>query len=143
MKQLFIALMCTILIPMATNAQSEISNYAQIETTIRGFLAAGDKNDAKDLQRFLDDNYRVVMNQLFGSSDVMVVSKDLYVSKIESKEWGGDTRVVTIENIQVNGKTASAKVTQVGTKATFISTMVLIQHADGNWKLISDTPIVK
>ncbi|XOV65898.1 MAG: nuclear transport factor 2 family protein [Fluviicola sp.] len=144
MKRFIIALLCTIFIPMASNAQNETeSDYTLIETTVRGFLKAGDQNDAKSIDTFLDDNYRVVMNQLFGSSAVMVISKDVYLSKIESKEWGGDTRKVTIENIQVNGNTASAKVTQVGSKATFISTMILVQHADGQWKLIGDVPTVK
>lgn len=139
-----IALTCITFISMDTYSQTDTSSdYAGIEATINGFLAAGDKNDSEQIATYIDNNYRVVMNQLFGSTDIMIVSKDMYVAKIASKEWGGDTRQVTIENIQINGNTASAHVISTGSKATFISTMILVKNSDGIWKLISDIPIVK
>ena len=139
-----IALLCTTLVSMQANAQTDNnSDYSAIELTITGFLEAGDQNDVEKLAEFIDDNYRVVMNQLFGSTDVLIISKDLYIEKIGSKEWGGDTRIVTIENILVNGNTASARVISAGSKATFISTMILIKDNEGNWKLITDIPIVE
>jgi hypothetical protein len=63
--------------------------------------------------------------------------------KIKSKEWGGDKRVVTIENVNINGKTASAKVIQKGTKSTFVSTMILLKDSTGNWTIVSDTHVIK
>ena len=63
--------------------------------------------------------------------------------KIKSKEWGGDKRQVTIENVVINGQTASAQVTFKGEKMTFVSLMNLVQTADNHWLLISDMPIIK
>ena len=126
---------------MEANAQS--SDLAQIEATITGFTQAGDQSDSEKVSTFLDDNYRIVMNQLFGSTAVSIVPKSVYLEKIKSKEWGGDTRAITIKNVNVNGKTASAKVIQKGGKSTFVSTMVLLKDSSGNWKIVSDIPIIE
>ncbi len=123
-------------------ASAQQKEEKAIKGVIKEFAAAADENNADRLAKCLDDNYRVLMNRLFGSPDVSVVTKDDYLAKIESKEWGGDKREVTIQSITVNGTTASAHVTLKGTKATFVSLFILIKDADGNWKLSSDTPIV-
>lgn len=113
-----------------------------IEKVIIAFAKAADKNDAEKLSTYLDDNYRIVMNRLFGAEGVSIVNKEDYLAKIESKEWGGDKRKVTIEQITINGNTASAHVTLKGEKATFVSLFMLIKDAEGNWKLVSDTPTI-
>jgi hypothetical protein len=82
------------------------------------------------------------MNQLFGSKKVAVISKSVYLEKIKSKEWGGDKRTAIIENVIINGNTSVAKVTFKGKKATFISLINLVKNAKGEWKLISDTPVM-
>lgn len=142
MKQVkLIALACLLSAGFACKAQN--NSMKDIETTITEFSKAGDESDAKKLATYLDDNYRVVMNRLFGSSEVSVLNKDLYLSKIESKEFGGDKREVSVQSISVNGSTASAKVTFKGSKMTFVSLLSLVQDSEGNWKLISDTPVVE
>ena len=123
------------------NAQS--SDEKAITETIIGFSKAGDKNDADKLATHLDDNYRIVMNRLFGSSEVSVMTKDIYLEKIRTKEYGGDNRKVEIESIVLNGSTASAKVSFVGSKMTFVSILVLIKDGNNEWKLVSDVPVMK
>ncbi|MGB3467736.1 MAG: nuclear transport factor 2 family protein [Cyclobacteriaceae bacterium] len=113
-----------------------------IERVINVFSKAGDKNDVSALEACLDDNYRVVMNQLFGSEAVTVIPRSVYLQKIGSKEWGGDHRTAIIEKISVNGNTAVAKVNFKGEKMTFKSLIMLIKDANGQWKLISDTPVI-
>lgn len=114
----------------------------KITSVIVAFSKAGDVNNAKELSNYLDDNYRVVMNRLFGSKSVSVMSKAEYVEKIETKVFGGDKRVVTVEQIIMNGTTAVAKVVFKGEKATFHSLMTLLKDASGRWLLVSDTPTV-
>ena len=141
MKNLkLIALVCSLLSVMATSAQK--NEIQAIEIVISEFALAGDENNAEKLATCLDDNYRVVMNRLFGSKEVSIMSKSIYLEKIKSKEYGGDKRVLTIDNVLVNGTTASAKVIFKGKKMTFVSIITLIQDSKGNWKLISDVPIV-
>ena len=128
---------------LATVCKAQEVEVKNIKKVITEFSKAGDHNNSEKLDSYLDDNYRVVMNRLFGSAEVTVMPKSVYLQKIKSKEYGGDTRVLTIENVVVNGTTASAKVTFKGTKMTFISIVILIQDLDGTWKLLCDTPIVK
>lgn len=135
------AIVCLLFSVMACYAQKDEMKH--IEKVITEFAKAGDENNAEKMANCLDDNYRVVMNRLFGSTEVSVLPKSVYLEKIRSKEFGGDNRAVTIENIVVNGTTASAKVTFKGEKMTFVSILVLIQEADGKWKLILDTPIIQ
>jgi len=91
----------------------------------------------------LDNNYRIVMNRLFGSTEVSVISRDVYLEKIRMKEFGGDNRKVEIESIVQNGATASAKVSFIGSEMTFISILTLLKSGDDQWKLLSELPVVK
>ena len=50
--------------------------------------------------------------------------------------------MLTFEKIVVNGNTAFAHVVLVGEKATFKSLFILVQDANGDWKLVSDTPFI-
>ena len=52
-------------------------------------------------------------------------------------------RDVMIHELIINNTIASAKVTFKGEEMTFISSLQLLQNADGDWKLISDTPYVQ
>ena len=140
-KTNLVALMLCILSVLGCNAQN--TEIIKVKQTITAFSEAGDNNNADKLATHLDDNYRIVMNRLFGSESVSVMDKATFLEKIRTKEYGGDKRELTIENIVINGTTASAKVTFKGTKMTFVSILVLIQDQQDNWKLVSDTPIVK
>lgn len=122
--------------------QAQTSDERAIKKVIVEFMIAGDQNDTPKLDNCLDDNYRVVMNQLFGSTEVMVIPKSVYLQKIKSKEWGGDKRTADIQKITINGNTAMAKVVFKGEKMTFNSLMTLVKDVDGKWKLVSDVPVV-
>jgi ketosteroid isomerase-like protein len=141
MKGLFICGLFSVLFAQVGNAQQ--SEEKAITQLIQTFAQAGDQNDAEKLAACLDDNFRVVMNRLFGSEAVSIMPKEVYVEKIRSKEFGGDKRKVNVEKIVLNGNTASAKVILAGEKSTFITLLNLVQDADGNWLIVSDTPTIK
>jgi len=139
MKQIFWIVLFSAL---HTNLSAQTSDIASIEQTIRTFAKAGDNYDVKALEKCLDANYRVVMNRLFGSKKVVVLSREVYLSKIEKKEFGGDTRTVTVHNITINGSTANVKVTMKGSKLAFHSLITLVKNETGKWLLVSDTPVL-
>lgn len=142
MKNIKLAtLLCSMFTVFGCSAQQ--NETKKIEKVITAFSKAGDENDAENLAKYLADDYRVVMNRLFGSKEVSILPKSVYLDKIKSKEYGGDVRILTIENVLINGTTASAKVTFKGTKITFVSLIILVKDLEGNWKLISDVPMVK
>ncbi len=113
-----------------------------VKMALKKFAHSGDVQDAATLDQLLDDNFRIVMNQLFGSKEVIVMSKEVYLEKIKNKEFGGDKRKVHIEDLKIVGKSAQAKVTLKGSKATFISLIQLVMNSQGEWKLVSDVPTV-
>jgi hypothetical protein len=75
----------------------------------KSIFASGDQNDAVKLEVCLDDNFYAVMNRLFGSDAGSIMPKDICVEKVCSKEFGGDKRKVSVEEIVVNGQTACEK----------------------------------
>lgn len=144
MKKLTILTVLCLLISVIGCTQNKADNteVKSIKTLITNFAKATETNNVKQLDKYLDLNYRIVMNQAFGSKEVSIVSKDVYLGKIKSKEWGGEKRKVTIGDINVNGNTASANVIFVG-KITFNSTLILVKDANAKWKLVSDIPVIQ
>ncbi len=134
-----------IVIAMVTSttawAQMPGDEQAVKEAVVR-FAQSADQQNADALDELLDANFRVVMNRLFGSSEVSVLTKDIYLDKIRNKEFGGEERKVQIEEVAITGNTASAKVTFRGSKASFTSFLQLIKTEEAHWKLISDLPTI-
>ncbi|MBR08336.1 MAG: hypothetical protein CMP48_11760 [Rickettsiales bacterium] len=136
--------LCYLFIMLSIGSIAQTSKSEKmINETITKFMLAGDSNDTESLKSLLNDNFRITMNQLFGSSEVSSVDKSFYLSKIQSKEWGGDQRQITIEDVVIVGKNASAKVTSVGQKSTMVSLLQLVQTASGSWQIVSDLPAMK
>lgn len=131
---------------------SSILNFAEqkpsspdeqlVRETIISFAKAADVNDDQKLATFLDDNYRIVMNQLFGSDVVAIMPKEVYLEKIRTKEFGGDTRKVEFQSLSMNGMNAVVKVKFAGTKMTFVSLITLVKNKDQEWKIISEVPTI-
>lgn len=140
MKKIMLMGLLSLFTSISTMAQTKTEKA--VKQTIIEFAKAGDNSDAVALEKLLDANYRVVMNRLFGSKEVSVVSRAVYLEKIKTKEWGGDTRKVSIQSAAINGSTASVLVSFKGTKSTFISFITLVSDEHGNWKLIGDVPMI-
>ncbi len=111
-----------------------------VKQVIESFARAGDNNDAKKLEKLLDQHFQIHMNQLFGSTELSIVERDMYLQKIESKEWGGDKRFVEIDHILINGNSAVVLASLKGSQSTFKSIFVLVKNKEGKWLLLSDTP---
>ena len=122
---------------------AQASEVKAIKKTITAFAKAGDRNDAQALGKHLDANYRIVMNRMFGSKEVSVMPREVYLQKIKDKEFGGDKRKLTFEKIVINGPTASAKVVFKGSKMTFVSLITLVRNENGVWQLVNDTPVIR
>lgn len=140
MKTQILTMLFALVLTMGAYAQQD--DYQAIEKVIYAFSKAGDQQDAKRMESLLHSEYRVVMNQLFGSSSVAVLPRAAYLSKIKAKEFGGDSREVSIEHLDVNGNNAVARVRQKGSKLTMVSHLQLVKNADGNWQLVADIPTV-
>jgi len=140
MKYLII-LLCNVMLSV-TNAEAQTGDILEINKTIHSCAKAADQSNVEKLDMLLDDNYVIVMNRLFGSSEVSVMTKETYLGKIRTKEFGADNRKVEIQGVMVNLNSASAKVVFIGEKMTFTSIILLIKNAEGQWKLVNETPMV-
>lgn len=138
-----IMLMCLASLFSFGSLSGQIKEEKAIKKVITAFAEAGDNNDVKSMEKYLDKNYQVAMNRLFGSKEVSIVPRSVYLSKIKSKEWGGDTRTLSFLSIIVNGNTAVVHVKMKGDKSTFISLINLVQNEKGEWQLLSDLPIIE
>ena len=138
MKKLMFAVVVMMFPFVSSNAQTE-----QVKSAVTAFIQASDANDAAKLSEILHPEYRVVMNQLFGSKDVACINKEVYVSKIKSKEWGGDDRTITFKKVTVVNKTAIVEVLLEGKKMTFESVLTLVKDHENKWLLMSDFPEIK
>jgi len=119
---------------IAVDAQVEVRKIIEL------FVTAGDARDTSQLDIVLHDHFRVVANQLMGSSAINVLTKDQYLALMSEGKLGGDTRTLDIQSLQIIGKNASAKVKIVGKALTFESFYLLIQDNKGQWQLLHDLP---
>ena len=144
MKSLIKSALLTLLGIFFSNLnQPQQVEVTAVRQTILSMAKAADQSNATELDQYLDTNYRVVMNQLFGSTEVSILSKAVYLEKIRNREFGGDTREISIDHVVINGNSASAQVTFAGTKLTFVSLITLIKDQGGQWKLIGEIPTVR
>ncbi len=141
MKTLILMSAITLFVTSACHTQSV--DEKAIKKTIHTFSKAGDANDSDQLELTLDPNFRIVMNRLFGSPDVSIMPREVYLEKIRTKEYGGDSRQVQVESVNINETTACARVRFIGKEMTFVSILNLVKDPDGAWKLISQMPVPK
>jgi ketosteroid isomerase-like protein len=137
MKNLFILLTLSIMTLNVAQAQSE---KEVVKNVIIEFVDAADRQDADEVASILHDDFRVVMNQLFGSNEVSIMNKPVYVQLIRDKKMGGDKRTVDFVSVDVVNQNASVKVLLKGKTMIFESLLHLIKTADGKWQLINDLP---
>lgn len=138
-KSIFIGVLAL----LGLSAKAQKSDMNAIKETITSFAKAADENNTEQLAYYLDENYQITMNRLFGSNKVSIMPRAMYLEKIKTKEFGGDTRTLDFKNVIINGHTAVAHVLLKGKKMTFSSLFTLVKDESGNWKLISDVPQIQ
>jgi ketosteroid isomerase-like protein len=141
MKGLLLVLMMTFAGVAATYAQGKAESK-KIQAAITQWAQAADLQNAEAAGAFLDDNYLIVMNRLFGSAEVATMDKTTYLQMLREKKFGGDPRILKFKRITVTGSIASVQLEMTGSKLQFRSFIQLIQDPQGNWKLVSDVPYI-
>ena len=136
-----VILICTVL---AINLQSNAfgDDKQAIKQAIQEFSRAGDLRDLTSLEALTDPSYRIVMNQLFGSSEISVMDRKTYLEMIRQEKFGGDDRKVEVKSIIISGKNAVAEVALKGKFMSINSIFTLSKNADGKWLFVSDIPTI-
>lgn len=127
---LCIGFACTSAFGQTKNANSEI------EKTILSYATSGDNQNVSGLKAVLHDQYRLVW---YGGKDApFIADKPTFLMQFETKEWGGDSRKVRVESIELfDGINATAKVTMDGNVAEMRSLLSLIK-VDDSWQIIGE-----
>jgi Putative lumazine-binding len=142
MKTKISSLILITFITMTTTLAQTKNEEAAIKQTIEKFVLAADKQDDKALDMILDVNFRLSLNQMFGSKDVVNLNKEAYLSKIKAKEFGGDKREIKIEHLLILNNNASLQATFKGAKMTVLTFIQLVKTHEGEWKILNDLPSI-
>lgn len=128
------------MVDLNTHRSPEPDPQVEVRKVLELFVKAGDERNTNQLQLLLHDHFRVVANQVLGSTAVNTLSKAQYLTLMQEGKLGGDTRVLSIQSLEIIGKNASARVKIVGKTLTFDSFYHLIQNTEGQWQLVQDLP---
>ncbi len=121
---------------MISSIQAQTAE-SEVRETVLAFAKGGDQQDVEALDALLHDTYRVLWHD-GQKAEAIVVDKETYLSKIRSKEWGGDKRTVNIEQVQItDDANAVVKAIFIGDKADFHGYYSLINN-DGTWQIVQD-----
>ena len=112
----------------------------EINKTIFEFGDAADNSDISKLDNILDNDFRLVLNRMFGSDEIVIINKATYLKKIRSGEWGGQKRQVNVEWSNIKGNTASAMVSFTGKDSSFSTFLQFAKNQDESWKIVNDMP---
>ncbi|MEL7534096.1 MAG: nuclear transport factor 2 family protein [Bacteroidota bacterium] len=122
--------------------QAETGTEKAIRKVLETFVKGGDKQDVAMLEGVLHESYRVVWNDQ-ASGAVKVLDRTTYLSFIEQKKFGGDSRTLKIESISLqNEANASVKVFLDGNAADFRGLISLVK-AEGRWQLVQDLTLME
>lgn len=114
-----------------------------ISVAVHHFAANADQQDVKKMAAVLDDNFRAVVNRLFGSKEVSIMDKSLYLQLLKDKKIGGSKRDVTILTMNVTNNNASVKAQLTGKDLLFTTYLLLVKNEEGEWKIVNDMPFIE
>lgn len=115
----------------------------KIITAISSFIKGGDTSDIKLLNDVLHKDFRVSSNNFMGNPGVTLISKEQYLSKIQTGVFGGVPRKMSIESINQNNSIAMVKLRLESSENYFVSYNLLVLDTDGCWKVIDNLAVVE
>lgn len=138
-----IMFMLATMVAMGTLAYSQGKKEAdEIRKVVTTWAQAADRQDAEAAGAQMDDNCRVVMNRLFGQTEVGTMDKNAYLEGLRAKKFGGTCRTLKFKKIHVMGTTATVILEMRSDALEFQSSLQLIQDAQGMWRIVADLPFV-
>jgi Putative lumazine-binding len=139
MKNILFACTFALLGSVSSRAQNS-QDLTRITAAIQTFSRAADQQDASALDGVLHPQYRAVVHRVFGSSDLSLMDKSLYLQLIRDKKIGGDTRDIHLLEVDVVHNIAQVRAVLQGKALRFQTYISLVKLEDGTWQIISDMP---
>ncbi|MEM6696989.1 MAG: nuclear transport factor 2 family protein [Bacteroidota bacterium] len=110
---------------------------------VEQFVESADQRNVEQMDVIMHSNFRAIVNRLFGSEEVSIMDKALYLDLLKQGKIGGDDRTITIESIHFEGNNALVKASFEGKELVFHTFMQLVRETSGDWKIISDMPNIE
>jgi hypothetical protein len=122
------------------NAQNKDKMEKQnVQNILQHFFAAVDSQDATTAEKYLHDNFRVVLNNHNNSGAVTILTKEQYVGMMKAGKVGGDKRFIEFLLTDVHEAAAMVKVNLDGSKNIFTNYYSLVKTNE-EWLIINDLP---
>ena len=112
---------------------------ASPEKAVQRFVAAGDAQDIKSMERVLHEDF-VTRFSVGESGKPITMKRSAYLSGLAAKKFGGDTRQVQLESVHHLGKFSLALVRIKGKKGSFRSAYTLMK-VGSTWKIVTDMSV--
>lgn len=107
-----------------------------IEKAVKFYAQSGDAQDVVALKKALHAQYRLVW--WGGEGDPFISDRSSFLAKFEKKEFGGDSREVSIQSVEIfDDINATAKAVMDGKKAQMRSLFSLIK-VNNEWKIVGE-----
>lgn len=110
-----------------------------VQNILRHFTTAVDAQDATTAEKYLHNDFRVVLNNHNNSGTVIILSKEQYLAMMQAGKVGGDKRNVEFLLTDVHENAATIKVHLNGSKNSFTNYYSFIKTGEA-WLIINDLP---
>jgi Putative lumazine-binding len=110
-----------------------------IRKLVIDYVSAVDAQNVQEAGRYLEANFRVVLNNYKNLPEPALLSKEQYLTMMGEGKVGGNERSVSFEFIDSNLSVAIAKVILESESNVFRTYYHLIKKPSG-WFILSDTP---
>lgn len=115
--------------------------HKNLQRFIQHFVMAVDQQNAQDAAEYLDENFRVILNNQLAQGSTILLNKEQYLTMMRSGKVGGTPRTIEFLFTDIEETMAVIKVKLEGMTRRFITFYNLIKVGD-DWKIISDIPVI-
>ncbi|WP_420385437.1 hypothetical protein [Roseivirga sp.] len=128
---------------MNCQPQSQTTPEKTIQQIIGLAEEAAANRNINLLSQLLHEDYRVVANRFKGSKSATIISKDVYLSMMESEKIGGTSYTIKFNDVKITAHTAMVDLLFISEESSDMHKyLILIQDEKDQWKIVSDIPIV-
>ncbi len=126
-----------------TASAQNAADLAKIEAAVHAFSNSGDQRDVSQLEKILHPQFRAVVNRAFGSPELSLMDKTLYLQLMKDKKIGGDKREVFVLQTDLGKNVATVKALFQGRELRFTTFISLVKLENGEWQIVSDMPEIE
>ena len=138
MKKIIFLIPIVLFFSCSSIAQNPQKMEKQIKKTVKGYIQAGDDNDAKALDNYLQENFRVALYDQ--KEDIIkILDKKTYRTLIENKTFGGYPRSANFHSIEMIGENmATVQVTLTSPGKPTLKNFYSLAKTGKDWFVVQD-----